>query len=67
MRFVTIIASLLIITGLLSYKLESEAEAVNEEIMVTEIREGDGMAMVDCVVVGHDHPPLPAVTVTYSD
>ena len=47
-------------------KEESESEAIQSEISLTHEEEG-GIKMEECSVEGHEHPPLPALTITYSN
>ena len=48
-------------------RIKSEEEAAFEEITVTGEKLGSDMTMVGCEVEGHEHPPLPAITVTYGN
>ena len=48
-------------------RIKSEEEAPFEEITVTDEKLGSDMMMVGCEVEGHEHPPLPAITVTYGN
>ena len=45
-------------------RIKSEEEAAFEEINVTDEKLGFDMTMVGCEVEGHEHPPLPVITVT---
>ena len=47
-------------------KEESESEAIQSEISLTREEEG-GINMEECSVEGHEHHPLPALTISYGN